>query len=109
MTTTNIADDRNETIKEIRAALKRRSGHTWSVRGGTGTAWGWISINVPPAQQNKFGGMNPEQAAELANLLDLPDAHWQGVSIPASGAYRQEYIDRANGRTPSRAGTPYWD
>ncbi len=34
--------DRDEAIKRIRAALKRRSGKLWSVTGGRGTSWGWI-------------------------------------------------------------------
>jgi hypothetical protein len=40
--------DRDETIKAIRTALKRRSGKTWSVTGGRGTAGGWINISAPP-------------------------------------------------------------
>lgn len=42
--------DRNETIKRIKDALKRRSGKPWSVTGGRGTAWGWITIDAPPAR-----------------------------------------------------------
>lgn len=41
---------RNETIKEIKSALKQRSGKAWSVTGGRGTAWGWITITAPPAR-----------------------------------------------------------
>lgn len=44
-------EDRNETIKIIRDALKRRSGKPWSVTGGRGTAWGWIRIDAPPARR----------------------------------------------------------
>ena len=43
--------DRNETIIAIRTALKNRSGKQWSVTGGTGTAWGWIKISVPPSRR----------------------------------------------------------
>ena len=39
---------RDETIKAIRNALRARSGKTWSVKGGHGTGWGWITISVPP-------------------------------------------------------------
>lgn len=42
--------DRNEAIKTIKAALKARSGKSWSVTGGRGTAWGWIKISVPPSR-----------------------------------------------------------
>src|SRR4026209_1714610 len=40
--------DRNETIKAIKTSLQKRSGKQWSVTGGRGTAWGWITISVPP-------------------------------------------------------------
>jgi hypothetical protein len=39
--------DRNETIKTIRTALRRRSGKAWSVTGGRGTGWGWITSPHP--------------------------------------------------------------
>lgn len=40
--------DRDTAIKAIRTALRRRSGKTWSVKGGRGTAYGWITISAPP-------------------------------------------------------------
>jgi hypothetical protein len=47
---------------------------------------------------------------ELAALLGLTDGQAQcPISIPASSDYRQEYIDRAEGRAPSVTGSPYWD
>ena len=49
--------DRAEVIKTIRAALRRRSGKNWSVRGDTGTAWGWIDISSPPARRDMDGYM----------------------------------------------------
>lgn len=107
--------DRNETIKEIKAALKRRSKLRWSVTGGRGTAWGWLHINAAPARQDKnpdgspSGSMNAEDRAALAKLLGLPDVHHQGVSIASDSAYYQEYIDRANGRKPTVIGKPYWE
>jgi hypothetical protein len=39
---------RDEAITRIKAALKARSGRTWSVTGGKGTAWGWLTIDVQP-------------------------------------------------------------
>lgn len=111
MTTTEQApgSDRDDAIKSIRTALRTRSGKAWSVKGGRGTSWGWIKISAPPARCNSYGSMTDADRTELATLLGLDDAHHQGVSIPASGAYRREYIDRANGRTPTDYGTPYWD
>lgn len=102
--------DRNTAIKLIRAALKRRSGKVWSVRGGTGTSWGWITISAPPARRDEFDCMTDADAAELGELLGLGrSAHRQGVDIPASGNHRREYVDRAEGRAPTVVGTQYWD
>jgi hypothetical protein len=51
------------------------------------------------------GNMTPEGQARLGKLMGLDKpAHSQGIS-----KYRQEHIDRANGRKPSVTGTPYWD
>ena len=127
-------NDRDAAIKTIRAALKRRSGKAWSVTGGRGTAWGWIEIDAPPARRTwsnrlKAGAVtdrpedyeeydtgepgrmtSPTDRAELGALLGLDGpAHCQGVSIASSGDYYREYIDRAEGRTPSKIGQPYWD
>lgn len=57
--TTTYAPSRNEAIAEIKRALRERSGKTWSVTGGRGTAWGWITISAPPsrrgcAEQHRF-------------------------------------------------------
>lgn len=131
--------DRDETIKAIRAALKRRTGRPWSVTGGRGTGWGWISIQSPPKRRTgvhvknpdwegghgdprdpewilvdsgepqEFGYMTPEDIKILGDALGLERVHEQGVSIPAGADYRTEYINRAEGRAPSVTGTPYWD
>ncbi len=39
---------RHEAIKRIKTALQKRSGKTWSVTGGRGTAWGWLRIDASP-------------------------------------------------------------
>jgi hypothetical protein len=126
--------ERNETISKIKAALQRRSGKAWSVTGGRGTAWGWIKIDAPPSRctwthRLKAGAvtdrpadyeeynkgepghlMGPEDRAELGRLLGLDGpAHCQGESVAASHDYWQEYIDRAEGRTPAKIAQPYWD
>ena len=126
--------DRNETIKAIRDALKHRSGKSWSVTGGSGTAYGWITIDAPLARRTwgwrlKVGEFvdlpenyeeydsgqpnhhtSPAERTELANLLGLDrPVHLQGVSIPASSDYHAEYLDRAAGRTPAKIAEPYWD
>jgi len=125
--------DRTETIKRIRKALKDRSGKPWSVTGGRGTAYGWITIDAPPARCTwrwedpvngiksdddwrevndcapGAGHMGPDDRKKLAGLLSLDKVHFQGVSIPAASDYWQEYIDRAEGRKPTRIGEQYWD
>lgn len=54
--------------------------------------------------------MTDEDRAELGRLLGLANpVHFQGVSIAASNDYYQEFIDRAEGREPSKIGKPYWD
>ena len=42
---------RSETIKAIKQALQKRSGKQWSVTGGKGTAYGWLSIDAPPKRR----------------------------------------------------------
>lgn len=127
--------DRNHTIVAIRTALKRRSGKAWSVTGGHGTAWGWITISAPPARRtfksvpkayntdlrpgiehydevdtgNPGGFMGATDRAELARLLGLEAVHFQGESIPSSHDHYVEYIDRAEGRAPRVIGQQYWD
>lgn len=131
--------DRNDAIRVIREALKRRSGKTWSVTGDRGTAWGWINITAPPKRRvahiqnpayhcdhpeagavpyfeadpdENHGAwyMSDADAAELGELLGLgKPAHCQGVSIAADSAYRREYMSRALGLTAIDHGTPYWD
>ena len=133
MTTTTTTIDRNEAIARIKAALKRRSGKAWSVTGGRGTSWGWITIDTAPARRTwawrlpdgmsdipenyeeydtgKPGGhMSPAERAELGQLLGLNGpVHIQGESVAASHDYRLEYVDRAEGRPPRVIGQQYWD
>lgn len=113
--------DRDEAIRRIKSALKARSGKSWSVTGGRGTGWGWIKIDTMPARKrfdwdgqptdSEFGYMSKDERVELATLLGLDPARMspQGESVPASSAYREEYVARAEGRTPERFGTQYWD
>lgn len=100
--------DRATTIKRIRTALQKRSGKAWSVTGGTGTAWGWITISAPPRRRVN-GSMTEADAAELGKLLGKDAVHHQGESVPASDTYYAEYVARAEGRTPNVYGTQYWD
>jgi hypothetical protein len=97
----------------IRTSLKQRSSKAWSVRGGTGTAYGWITITAPPKRMDNYL-MSREDAKELHQLLGLdfrpgPETRIQHITVPASSDYYREYVDRAAGRTPSINGKPYWD
>lgn len=71
--------DRDDAIKLIREALKRRSGKTWSVRGDRGTAWGWITIAAPPARRvghkpnPAYGDINVYRT-DVPMEVDDPDA-----------------------------------
>lgn len=105
----DIARDRDATIAELKRALKQRSGKSWSVTGGHGTAWGWITISAPPARRGQYGYMSDADRAELRELLGLERVHQQGESVPASTADRLEYLQRANGMTDVVHPDPYWD
>lgn len=43
--------ERSEVTKRIKKALKKRTGQTWSVTGGRGTAWGWLTIEAAKSRQ----------------------------------------------------------
>jgi hypothetical protein len=107
-----IRDDgsinRNIAIAQIKGALQRRSGKAWSVTGGRGTAWGWLSINTPPSKRPDGYNMTEADALELAQLLGVTRVSRQGESVPASSAHYREYIRRANG-LPATVTPPYWD
>lgn len=113
---------RDGVIAAIRTALKTRTGKSWSVTGGRGTAWGWIRIDAPPARRtadfegntlpvnDRVGGCSTREDRDtLAKALGLERIHPQGESIPSGGDYYAEYLDRAEGRKPEVTGTPYWD
>lgn len=100
--------DRDDTIKRIRKALRQRTGKAWSVRGGRGTAWGWIDICSPPRRLVN-GEMTEADRNLLADALGIERIHCQGESIPSSSGHYTEYVDRAEGREPRTFGKQYWD
>lgn len=86
--------ERSETCRVIRAALKRRSGKAWSVTGGRGTVWGWITITAPRSRQlHGTLSMTEDDRAELSRLLGKP-VHEQGESFPRRDW--AQMTDRAN-------------
>lgn len=106
---TAIAGTRNEVIALLKKSLKARSGKSWSVTGGRGTAYGWITITSLPSRQVGYGYLSPEDKAELATLLGLETVHQQGHSIAASSEYYRESLQRAAGLPVSKIAQPYWD
>ena len=114
-----LAQDRDSTIKAIREALKRRSGKAWSVTGGKGTAWGWITITAPPARctgqcrlkspgladmpenyelydsLQPGGSMTPSDGFELAKLLGKERPINDHESVAASSAHRRVAVCEA--------------
>lgn len=128
-----VDTNRDAVIYRLRVALRQRTGRTWSVTGGRGTAWGWIKIDAPPARQTwrhrlregatfdrpedyeeydsgrPGGHMSPADRLELAAFMGLERVHVDGISIPASSDYYTEHVDRAEGRAPRVTGRPYWD
>ena len=126
---------RNEVMKAIKTALEKRSGKKWSVTGGRGTAWGWLSIDAPPSRRTwhqvpngkkddrgfdaydevndpskPFGNTGPEDRAELGKLLGLEKPiHCQGESVPSGSDFWAEYLDRAETGKARVFGTRDWD
>lgn len=124
---------RKAVIKRIKTALQQRSGKAWSVTGGSGTAYGWLMIDAPPARCTCHavlppgavgnpsdyievdtgmpgGYMTVADRQELAGLLGLDKpVHCQGESIMSSHDAYREYIDRAEGRVPVKIAKMYWD
>lgn len=125
---------RADAIASIRRDLRRRTGRAWSVTGGTGTAYGWLTIDAPPrlrtwerfetgehdergwpviGWRNAGPGLgyysSPEDCKTLCYALNIPLelAGAQGVSIPPGA--RAEYADRAAGRVPREIFRPDWD
>jgi len=69
-------NDRDLAIERIRLAMKRRTGRAWSVRGGRGTVWGWITISAPPARVAD-GKHTEEDARTLAEIFGQPASHFR--------------------------------
>ena len=102
-------DGRDATITELRRLLKAATGRTWSVTGGRGTAWGWITIHAPKARRDEFGNMTDADREALTIALgEGQTVHRQGHTVPASSDHRAEVLRRAAGLDFTQA-RPYWD
>lgn len=109
----NVDLSRDAVIRRIKSALERRSGKKWSVTGGRGTAYGWITITAPPKRCDEYGCLTPEDRQQLAFLLGFDSPEYNigpgGENVPAQHDFYQEFIDRAEGREPHVKGVPLWD
>lgn len=76
-----LTQGRSAVTKKMRQLLRQRSGKTWSVKGGRGTGWGWLTIDAPPARIGDNWKMTLEDQVELALLLGEKSVHSQGVSV----------------------------
>ena len=43
--------ERKDAVRRLKAALKEVTGQTWSVHGGKGTAYGWITVEAPKSRR----------------------------------------------------------
>ena len=75
--------DRNEAVKRIRVALRQRSGKAWSVTCGRGTAWGWITIDVPPAREPDYAAERRDHPQAVAAVLPSDDDDRAWDDLPA--------------------------
>ena len=106
---THISIDRDEAIAQIKAAFKAR-GLRYSVKGGRGTAWGWIHIDLLPSDYKKMDEDGRKAAYKrLGEDIGLDRLCYSSEGIPSTSDYYREYVDRASGKTPSVFGKPYWD
>ena len=99
---------RDEAIAAISAALKAR-GMRYSIKGGRGTSWGWIRVDILPAVYKTLDETGRKAAYRaLADAFGESHAHG-AISIPSSSAHYREYIERARGLQPTKIAQAYWD
>jgi hypothetical protein len=127
-----IGQDRDATIKALRVALKAKTGRAWSVTGGRGTAWGWITITAPAARRTytrvlKEGAeefrpesyewvntgepdrsMSPEDSATLSAIFG--DCHHQGIKVDPRGKDYERHLALAiHGEDLGFKSESHWD
>ncbi len=97
---------RDAVIKELRRLLKDRTGRTWSVTGGRGSSWGWISVSAPPKRREKFQ-LTEDDYATLRDIFGRM-VGTTGYNVPDSSDHRAEALRLAAGLEAHHA-EPYWD
>ena len=104
----HLAEDRNTTITALRKVLKRRTGRTWSVTGGRGSSWGWITVNSPPARRDGYS-ITDEDGTLLMAAFGMEHHRPGTLTIPAGTAHRRVYLQRAHGVPRTFTAEQYWD
>ncbi len=87
--------DGTQYTKLLRKILKIRTGRTWSVKVGRGTAYSWIDVTSPPARQEGYY-MSADDESLLSAVLNEATGQ-QHVSIPPTSGFRHSYLLRAAG------------
>jgi hypothetical protein len=99
--------DRSAVTKLIKTFLKARTGRTWSVTGGTGTAYGWLHIKAPQARLDGYrASMDDKVMLALALGLEHPT---EDFSVAASGGHWLAALQRAAGLEVTGSEAQYWD
>jgi hypothetical protein len=103
--------DRTAVCAAIKRHLKARTGITFSVTGGRGTAWGWLYIAATKQRAaDQWGRLTPSDAKVLADALGLRDEYvGDSVSIPAGSDWWTEYLQRAETGACTVRGERRWD
>lgn len=89
--------------KTVKAALRRRSGKSWSVTMDRGTAWGWTKIDAPDSRKDDDDSITAEESRELHALLGLPNPEWR-TSVSCDSADWDAYVRRARGEPAASDG-----
>lgn len=86
--------DRPSVLLRLALALRSRSQTRWRVSGGSGLAYGILTITGPD------GALTDAERTELTRLLGLDTLVGPRCVIEDSFDHYVEFLDRAEGRTP---------
>lgn len=87
------------TQEAIRAGLRARTGHHWSVTHEGGV----LRITASRKNRREHGELTEKSRAELAKALNLPRSAVgsRGVTVPGEHSWHHEYVNRAFGQEPT--------
>lgn len=117
-----IQDKRTNTFtKDLAQALKEATGRSWSVKHGSGTGYGYVSVDAPPKRRvcewdgktratTGHGYSCEDDRQVLGNLLnDGRPAHSQGETISPDPGCRERAYDLVRGHPEPAACRRDWD